>query len=53
LAIDRGETAGTMLQLPIYHPTFEEGLKPALREICEAVKDSVLEDLDDVAPPGA
>jgi dihydrolipoamide dehydrogenase len=53
LAIDRGETAGALLQLPFYHPTFEEGLKPALREICEAVKDSGLDDLDDVAPPGA
>jgi len=53
LAIDRGETAGALLQLPFYHPTFEEGLKPALREICEAVKDSGLDDLDDLAPPGA
>jgi dihydrolipoamide dehydrogenase len=53
MAIDRGETAGALLQLPFYHPTFEEGLKPALRKICEAVKDSGLEDLDDVAPPGA
>jgi len=36
-AIERRETADT-LQLPFYHPTSEEGLKPALREICEAVK---------------
>lgn len=53
LAIQRRETADTLLQLPFYHPTFEEGLKPALREICEAVKSPVLPDLDDVAPPGA
>jgi hypothetical protein len=32
---------------------FEEGLKPALRGICEAVKSPDLGDLDDVAPPGA
>ena len=52
-AIERRETADTLLQLPFYHPTFEEGLKPALREICEAVKSPDLGDLDDVAPPGA
>jgi len=33
-AIERGETAAALLKLPFYHPTFEEGLKPALREIC-------------------
>jgi dihydrolipoamide dehydrogenase len=53
LAIERRETADTLLQLPFYHPTFEEGLKPALREICEAVKSPVLGNLDDIAPPGA
>jgi dihydrolipoamide dehydrogenase len=53
LAIARRETADTLLQLPFYHPTLEEGLKPALREICEAVKSPVLGNLDDVAPPGA
>jgi dihydrolipoamide dehydrogenase len=37
-AIERRETADTLLQLPFYHPTFEEGLKLALREICEAVR---------------
>jgi dihydrolipoamide dehydrogenase len=52
-AIERRETADTLLQLPSYHPTFEEGLKPALREICEAVKSADLGDLDEVAPPGA
>ena len=53
LAIERRETADTLLQLPFYHPTFEEGLKPALREICEAVKSPVVGNLDDIAPPGA
>ena len=52
-AIERRETADTLLQLPFYHPTFEEGLKPALRAICEAVKSPDHGDLDDVAPPGA
>ena len=50
-AIDRNETAAALLQLPIYHPTLEEGLKTALREICKATKS--LGDTDDAAPPGA
>jgi dihydrolipoamide dehydrogenase len=52
-AVERGETADALLPLPIYHPTFEEGLKSALREICETVKSPDLEEVDDVAPPGA
>jgi dihydrolipoamide dehydrogenase len=41
-AIERSETASALLQLPFYHPMFEEGLKTALREICEAVGSSEL-----------
>jgi dihydrolipoamide dehydrogenase len=52
-AIERGEMAGKMLALPFYHPTIEEGLRPALRQICEAVNAPELKVLDDVAPPGA
>jgi dihydrolipoamide dehydrogenase len=52
-AIERGETAGALLQLPMYHPTFEEGLKPALREVCEAVRSPELDQLDDAPPPGS
>jgi len=33
-AIQRGLTASEVLDLPFYHPTLEEGLKPALRDIC-------------------
>jgi dihydrolipoamide dehydrogenase len=51
-AIERGEKADALFQLPIYHPTFEEGFKSALRQICEAVK-SDLHDLDDASPAGA
>jgi len=36
-AIERGETASGLLDLPFYHPTFEEGLKSALRDICKKV----------------
>ena len=36
-AIQSGWTATETLALPFYHPTFEEGLKPALLAICHAV----------------
>jgi dihydrolipoyl dehydrogenase len=52
-AIERGETAVQMLQLPFYHPTFEEGLRPALREICEEVMAREVASFDEVVPPGA
>jgi dihydrolipoamide dehydrogenase len=52
-AIERKQTIGDMLTLPFYHPTLEEGLKPALRQICEAVKAPELEWLGDLPPPGA
>jgi dihydrolipoamide dehydrogenase len=52
-AIERQETADALLQLPFYHPTFEEGLKSALREICEAVKSPDFGNFDDEAPPGS
>jgi dihydrolipoyl dehydrogenase len=52
-AIERGETAGALLKLPMYHPTFEGGLKPALRQVCEASNFPELEQIDDVPPPGA
>ena len=51
--IERGETAATMLALPFYHPTFEEGLKPALRQICKAANADGLDPFDEIASPGA
>jgi len=41
-AIERGETASALLDLPFYHPTFEEGLKSALRDICKTVHSPLL-----------
>ncbi len=35
-AIMNGSTARDLLAMPLYHPTLEEGLKPALRDICKA-----------------
>ncbi len=52
-AIARGETATTLLDLPFYHPTLEEGLKPALRAICKAVHAPVGSDADRGIPAGA
>lgn len=51
-AIERGETATTLLRLPFYHPTFEEGLKSALREICAAVHARLPSDRDEGTPAG-
>ncbi|KQM68024.1 dihydrolipoamide dehydrogenase [Sphingomonas sp. Leaf17] len=52
-AIARGETATALLDLPLYHPTLEEGLKPALRAICHAVHAPTGSDADRGIPPGA
>jgi dihydrolipoamide dehydrogenase len=37
LAIKQGATAKDLLGMPFYHPTLEEGIKPALREIRDAI----------------
>jgi dihydrolipoamide dehydrogenase len=52
-AIERRETAAALLQLPFYHPTFEEGLKTALGQICEAAGSAELKNMDSGAVPGA
>lgn len=46
-AVSRGETATSLLTLPFYHPTFEEGLKPALRAICAEVHATLPRDNDE------
>ncbi len=52
-AIQKGLTATDVLDLPFYHPTFEEGLKPALRAICHGVHASRrTERADDMLPGG-
>lgn len=53
LAIMRGETASSLLDMPFYHPTLEEGLKPALREICKATRAELPEGRDLGNAPGA
>ncbi|WMS41579.1 dihydrolipoyl dehydrogenase [Acuticoccus sp. MNP-M23] len=53
LAIMRGETAASLLDMPFYHPTLEEGLKPALREICHATPAVLKNGRDPDDAPGA
>lgn len=52
-AIQTGRTASELLDLPFYHPTYEEGLQPALRAICKAVHSPVPANRDDGFMPGA
>ncbi len=51
-AIQSGWTATEVLDLPIYHPTFEEGMKGALRSICGEVHAPTPPDRDDGFTPG-
>lgn len=52
-SIEAGCTADDLLNRPFYHPTFEEGLKPALRSICEQVGLQLPDVSDEGGPPGA
>ncbi|MHB8284946.1 MAG: dihydrolipoyl dehydrogenase [Caulobacteraceae bacterium] len=52
-AIQEGRTATEVLDLPFYHPTYEEGLKPALREICKTVHAVSPTDRDEGNLPGS
>ncbi|WP_295467705.1 dihydrolipoyl dehydrogenase [uncultured Pseudomonas sp.] len=53
LALIHGETASSLLDMPFYHPTLEEGLKTGLREICKAAHSSLRSDRDQGSPSGA
>lgn len=52
-AIQRGDTASELLAMPFYHPTLEEGLKPALRDICAGTPIAQPVDRDPGDAPGA
>ncbi len=51
-AIDDGATAADLLDRPFYHPTYEEGLKSALREVCAAAGTAPPGDRDEGDPSG-
>ncbi|MBP1849650.1 dihydrolipoyl dehydrogenase [Rhizobium halophytocola] len=46
-AIESRQTAADLLNLPIYHPTLEEGMRGALRQICKTAALPVPEDRDE------
>ncbi|WP_300377124.1 dihydrolipoyl dehydrogenase [Henriciella sp.] len=50
--IQKGVTASELLDMPFYHPTFEEGLKPALQEICKKAGSAKSRERDDGFLPG-
>jgi hypothetical protein len=47
-----GKAAMQLLDHPFYHPTYEEGLRTALREICDARKLAFGDDRDIGSAPG-
>lgn len=51
-AIEAGMTASDLLNRPFYHPTLEEGLRGALREVCRTVPLDLPGDRDIGNPPG-
>lgn len=52
-AVQTGCTAMDLLALPIYHPTLEEGMKSALRDICAQTSQPEPNNRDTGCPPGA
>ncbi len=51
-AIESRQTAMQLLELPIYHPTYEEGLRKALRQICDGIDVTFAADRDEGSAPG-
>lgn len=51
-AIEMKQTAMQLLEMPIYHPTYEEGMRTALREICGRMEVSFAADRDEGMAPG-
>ncbi|GMN04207.1 dihydrolipoyl dehydrogenase [Erythrobacter sp. MTPC3] len=51
-AIQQGQTASQLLEMPFYHPTMEEGLKQALRTICAATPIELPDNQDRGDPSG-
>lgn len=52
-AVQQGQTATQLLEMPFYHPTIEEGLKMALRTICGATPLPLPKNQDRGTPSGA
>jgi dihydrolipoamide dehydrogenase len=52
-SVQSGATATGLLTMPFYHPTLEEGLKAALRQICGKTRQAEPAGRDFGTPPGA
>ncbi|MBM3604461.1 MAG: dihydrolipoyl dehydrogenase [Alphaproteobacteria bacterium] len=52
-AVQSGATATQLLAMPFYHPTLEEGMKGALRDICRRSNQAEPDSRDIGLPPGA
>lgn len=52
-AVQSGATASGLLEMPFYHPTLEEGMKGALREICRQTRQPEPDSRDSGLAPGA
>ncbi|NDV00333.1 dihydrolipoyl dehydrogenase [Pseudoroseicyclus tamaricis] len=52
-SIEGGRTAQELLDLPVYHPTLEEGLQTALRDICQQISAPKPWHRDDADLPGS
>lgn len=52
-AVIEGATATELLNRPFYHPTLEEGLRSALRQICKASDIALPPNQDRGNPPGS
>ena len=52
-SVQSGATATGLLSMPFYHPTLEEGLKTALRQICRDTRQPEPAGRDFGTPPGA
>lgn len=52
-SVQSGATAAGLLALPFYHPTLEEGLRTALRDICRQTRQPEPHGRDFGHPPGA
>lgn len=52
-AVQSGATASGLLEMPFYHPTLEEGMKAALRQICRETRQPEPDSRDFGLAPGA
>lgn len=52
-AVERGDTIARLIDMPFYHPTYEEILRAPLRQLCNRLKEAHPAHRDAGDPPGA